>query len=133
MRRRVLLTSVAASTAALTGCAGIRQIAPMRSTTDRPPADEALVVEETYPVEGTMVNLGVGGTVRNDAAVSLVDCVVAAIGSVGDRTFTAETTRDRLATRATWEWQVTFGDEADEMDSDAVTDISVTTRASYES
>lgn len=135
MERRGYL---AGALAALAGCTGLvseefggREPQAGAGTTGRPPADEVLVLEETYPVEGTMVNLGAGGTARNAASTALVDCVVEARGTVGGERYGGRVTRDRLAPGATWEWKVAFGEEADASTDDSVSDLVVETRAAY--
>lgn len=83
------------------------------STDDLPPRTEALQIESSHPIDGTMVNVGVGGTARNTSAAPLTNCVIVASADVGDRRFSAITRRDRLGPDQTWEWEVAFGDEAD--------------------
>lgn len=133
MERRAYL---AGAFAALAGCSGLDPTGSggpgtpvVSGTTDRPAADD--VLEETYPVEGTMVNHGVGGAARNAASTALVDCVVEASGTVGGDRHTARATRDRLAPGATWEWKVAFGDDTHASTDDSVSDIAVATRAEY--
>lgn len=78
-----------------------------------------------------MVNLGAAGTARNTASSPLVECVIEAPGTVGGRTFAGRTTRDRLASGATWGWEVAFGSEAGASDDDSDEDLAVETRAAY--
>ena len=104
--------------------------APTR-VVERLPANQALVIESKIPVEGTMVNIGVEGAAKNAASGTLVDCVIKVTGEVGDQTFSGQATRDELAPDETWEWEVSFGEEADASDDDSVENISIETRAKY--
>ncbi|NLV14614.1 hypothetical protein [Haloarcula argentinensis] len=83
------------------------------STADLPPLSDALHIESSHPIEGTMVNLGVGGMARNTSAALLTNCIIVASGDVGDRRYSGITRRDRLGPDQIWEWEVAFGDEAD--------------------
>ncbi|MFB6233939.1 MAG: hypothetical protein ABEH81_05200 [Halopenitus sp.] len=139
MDRRSLLEASAAVLVPLTGCSGLE--APESgdssatesggSTQGRPPADDALVIESSIAVEGTMVNVGAEGTAKNAASTALVDCVVAVSGIVGGETYRAQAHRDRLAPGQNWEWQVAFGEQADASNDDSVETLSIETRAEY--
>jgi len=132
VNRRTLLTTASGAVLALAGCTNQTESgteSPAETTT--PSAADALVVESSVPVEGTMVNVGVSGTVRNDASSALVDCVVTASGDVGSERYSGEVQRDRLEAGETWEWEVSFGDEADASDEDSVENIEVETDAAY--
>lgn len=141
MNRRTLLTAASGAVLALAGCTNQTEsgtespaetvTATKTAETTTPSAADALVVESSVPVEGTMVNVGVSGTVRNDASSALVDCVVTASGDVGSERYSGEVQRDRLEAGETWEWEVSFGDEADASDDDAVGNIEVETDAAY--
>jgi hypothetical protein len=98
------------------------------ATTDLPPRSDALSIESSYPIDGTMVNVGVGGTARNAGTTALTNCVVVASGDVGNRRFSATTHRDRLEPDESWDWEVAFGDEADAQ-GEPVGNIAIETRA----
>lgn len=83
------------------------------STADLPPPSDALRIESSHPIDGTMVNVGVGGMARNTSAAQLTNCIIVASGDVGDQRYSGITRRDRLGPDQTWEWEVAFGDEAD--------------------
>jgi hypothetical protein len=93
------------------------------------PESDALVVTESYPIDGTMVNLGVGGTVQNTGDTALISCRVVASGDVGDERFIGGAERARLDPGETWTWKVSFGQAADHKNADAVQNIAITTRA----
>lgn len=139
MNRRTVLEASAGLLVSLAGCSGLEApraanssaTEPDGRTRDRPPADDALVLESSIAVEGTMVNLGAKGTVRNAASTPLVDCVVEVSGVVGGETYRAEAHRDRLEPGRTWEWEVAFGDRADASSDDSVDQLSIATRAAY--
>jgi hypothetical protein len=78
-----------------------------------------------------MVNLGAEGIATNTATTPLVDCVIHASGTVGGSRYGGFTLRDRLEPESTWEWEISFGEQADTSDSDAVEDLIVTTQAEY--
>jgi len=98
------------------------------ATTDLPPRSDALSIESSYPIDGTMVNVGVGGTARNTGTTALTNCVIVASGDVGDQRFSAVTRRDRLDPDQAWDWEVAFGDEADAQ-REPVRNIAIETRA----
>ena len=149
MRRRTLLFAASSTLAALAGCStgetdeqtptgttpdagetstGTRPDARATPTgTARPSASDVLVVESTYPIEGTMVVPGVGGTVRNTGDTDLVSCTVEAAATVGGERHTGEIQRDSLEAGATWEWEVNY----EGAEGDTVEDIEITTRAAY--
>ncbi len=147
MQRRRYLQVATAALVPTAGCSGLVPDAtpdptttPTRSTSEAPtqttrttdstpPESDALVVTEQYPVEGTMVNLGVSGTATNTGDVTLVDCQIVASGVVGDERFRGTAERDRLEPGSTWDWEVAFGESADAKSEDSVTDIEVETRA----
>jgi hypothetical protein len=149
MRRRTLLFAASSTLAALAGCStgetdeqtptGTTPDAGETSTgttpdaretptgTSRPSASDALVVESTYAIEGTMVVPGVGGTVRNTGDADLVSCTVEAAATVGGERYTGEIQRSNLEAGATWEWEVNY----EGAEGDTVEDIEITTRAAY--
>lgn len=147
MQRRRYLQLATAALGATAGCSGLvsestpdTTSTPTPTTTEAPtqttsttagppPESDALVVIDQYPVEGTMVNLGVGGTAKNTGDVALVDCQIVASGVVGDERFRGTAERDRLESGETWDWKVAFGDSADAKSEDRVTDVEVLTRA----
>lgn len=134
-----MLVAVGCSLASLSGCvrsdgsqaADASPTTTNTQATTRQPADDALVIESKLAVEGTNVNIGVQGTARNTASVALVDCVIEVTGDVGGKTFSGQVIRNRLDAGAKWEWEVSFGEEADAMNTDTVTNIAIETRASY--
>lgn len=101
------------------------------TTSDESAASDALVIESSHAVEGTMVNLGAEGIAHNTASQTLVDCVIVVSGDVGGETFTGRATRERLAPDEQWEWAVTFGGDADASSDDSVTNLATETRAAY--
>lgn len=139
MNRRTVLEASAGLLVSLAGCSGLEAPRAANSsasgsngaTGGRPPADDALVIDSSIAVEGTMVNLGARGTARNAASTPLVDCVVEVSGVVGGETYRAEAHRDRLAPGQTWEWQVAFGERADASNDDSVERLAIATRAAY--
>jgi len=98
------------------------------ATTDLQPLSDALSIESSYPIDGTMVNVGVGGTARNTSTSALRNCVIVASGDVGEQRFSATTRRDRLEPDQPWDWEVAFGDEADAQ-REPVRNIAIETRA----
>ncbi|MFB6073287.1 MAG: hypothetical protein ABEJ88_10005 [Halobacterium sp.] len=113
------------------------------TTTERPtgteldepgatPAARALEITELYPVEGTMVVLGAGGTARNAADRALANCTIQVTGRVAEETYTATASRASLAPGDTWEWEAAFDREASHHEDDGVTLLSATKTAEIE-
>jgi hypothetical protein len=98
------------------------------ATTDLPPRSDALSIESSYPIDGTMVNVGVGGTARNTSTTALTNCVIVASGDVGNKRYSATTRRDRLDPGQPWDWEVAFGDDANAQ-REPVRNIAIETRA----
>lgn len=142
MDRRRLLLAVGGSLVTVAGCStepadSTATPEPQSTDTQTPTdtatrtaqltADEALAIESSNPVEGTMVVPGVSGTARNAAARTLVDCVVEATAEVNGVSHSGQTRRDSLDPDATWEWEVSFEDA----DTGSVENIEITGRATY--
>lgn len=130
MQRRTVLGLAGASLTALGGCSQLGGVGPADSP-NRPPANDALVIEASRPVNGTNVNLGAAGVAKNTASTTLVNCRIDATGFVGGQEYQGTAQRDRLAPGDTWEWQAAFGSEADASNDDSVEDISIQTSAEY--
>lgn len=137
MERRRFLVAGSGALVGISGCSNLGGVGGSGTTTttsktaDRPPADDALVIDSSIAVEGTNVNIGVEGTAKNTASTALVECVVVARGKVGGKTYEGTTRRDRLDPKANWEWYVKFGEEADASSDDTVDSVVIETRAEY--
>lgn len=133
MKRRTILGGVSSLFPVLAGCQALDNADNNRSTTKQSPAGEQLVVESSYPVEGTMVNVGASGAAVNTASIELVNCIIEVSGDVGGDTYHGQATRDQLGISESWEWEVAFGSEADAKQDNSVENLSIETHAEYKS